>query len=106
EMLRELGVPAVVIGTPRGSGGLPAVWNDDLAAMRIVVGHLAGLGHRRIARVGGFPRYWYSRLRTEAFGEVAAAAGLEALSVASDYTAEHGADATRELVSASGTAPT
>jgi DNA-binding LacI/PurR family transcriptional regulator len=98
-MLRELGVPAVVIGTPRGSGGLPAVWNDDLAAMRIVISHLAGLGHKKIARVGGFPRYWHSRLRTEAFGEVAAAAGLEAVSVASDYTAEHGADATRELLS-------
>jgi DNA-binding LacI/PurR family transcriptional regulator len=106
EMLRELGVPAVVIGTPRGSGGLPAVWQDDLAAMRIVVSHLAGLGHQRIARVGGFPRYWHSRLRTEAFGEVASAAGLEAVSVASDYTAEHGADATRELVSTGGAAPT
>ena len=64
-VLEELRMPAVVIGTPRGSGTLPAVWQDDRAAMEAVVGHLAGLGHRRIARIGGFPRYWHSRLRTD-----------------------------------------
>ena len=57
-------MPAVVIGTPRGSGQLPAVWQDDRAATETVVGYLAGLGHRRIARVGGFARYWHSKLRT------------------------------------------
>lgn len=98
EVLRELGMPAVAVGTPRGSGGLPAVWQDDLAAMRIAIGHLGGLGHRRVARIGGFPRYWHSRLRAQAFDEVTAAAGLEGLPVTSDYTAEHGADATRELL--------
>jgi DNA-binding LacI/PurR family transcriptional regulator len=29
--LEELGMPAVVIGTPRGAGRLPAVWQDDRA---------------------------------------------------------------------------
>jgi DNA-binding LacI/PurR family transcriptional regulator len=98
DVLRELGIPAVVVGTPRGSGGLPAVWQDDVAATRIVIGHLAGLGHRRIARIGGFPRYWHSRLRAEAFRDVAAEAGLEAAGVDADYTAEHGAEATRSLL--------
>jgi DNA-binding LacI/PurR family transcriptional regulator len=97
-VLRELGIPAVVVGTPRGSGGLPAVWQDDVVATRIVIGHLAGLGHRRIARIGGFPRYWHSRLRAEAFSAVTAEAGLEATEVDADYTAEHGAEATRSLL--------
>ena len=97
-VLTELSMPAVVIGTPRGSGQLPAVWQDDRAAMEAVVGHLAGLGHRRIARIGGFPRYWHSRLRTDALAQVAAAAGIEAVSVAADYTAEHGAEATQDLL--------
>jgi DNA-binding LacI/PurR family transcriptional regulator len=96
--LTELGMPAVVIGTPRGSGQLPAVWQDDRAAIEAVVGHLAGLGHRRIARIGGFPRYWHSRLRTDALAQVAAAAGVEAVTVAADYTAEHGAEATQDLL--------
>jgi len=96
--LTELGMPAVVIGTPRGSGRLPAVWQDDRAATEAVVGHLARLGHRRIARIGGFPRYWHSRLRTDALAQVAAAAAIEAVSVAADYTASSGAEATLDLL--------
>ena len=76
-VLEELRMPAVVIGTPQGSGTLPAVWQDDRAGVETVVGYLAGLGHRRIARVGGFARYWHSVLRREAFASVAAAAGLD-----------------------------
>jgi DNA-binding LacI/PurR family transcriptional regulator len=64
----------------------------------MVVSHLAGLGHRRIARVGGFPRYWHSKLRSDAFAQVAAESGLDAISVDADYTAEHGAQATRGLL--------
>jgi len=96
--LEELGMPAVVTGTPRGSGRLPAVWQDDRAATETVVGHLAGLGHRRIARLGGFTRYWHSRLRADALARAAEAAGMEAVSAAADYTAEHGARATRDLL--------
>lgn len=97
-ILEGLHMPAVVLGTPQGAGALPAVWQDDRAGVETVVRHLAGLGHRRIARVGGYPRYWHSRLRTEAFASVAAAAGLEAVSVAADYTAEHGVQATVGLL--------
>src|SRR3984893_5672423 len=97
-VLEELTMPAVVLGAPRGAGTLPAVWQDDEAATRTVIGYLAGLGHRRIARIGGFPRYWHSKLRTDALAEVAGAAGIQAFSVAADYTAEHGAEATRDLL--------
>jgi DNA-binding LacI/PurR family transcriptional regulator len=97
-VLEELHMPAVVVGTPRGSGALPAVWQDDRAGMEAVVGHLAGLGHRRIARVGGYARYWHSVLRGETFASVMEAAGLAALQVEADYTAEHGAQATAGLL--------
>jgi DNA-binding LacI/PurR family transcriptional regulator len=97
-VLEELRMPAVVIGTPQGSGTLPAVWQDDQACVETVVGYLAEQGHRRLARVGGSGRYWHSVLRSEAFESVAAAAGLAAFSVAADYTAEHGAAATIELL--------
>jgi DNA-binding LacI/PurR family transcriptional regulator len=96
--LEKLHMPAVVVGTPRGSGSLPAVWQDDRAAMETVVSHLAGLGHERIARVGGFGRYWHSALRTEAFADIAAAAGLRAESVEADYSTTGGAEATRTLL--------
>jgi DNA-binding LacI/PurR family transcriptional regulator len=98
-ILEELGMPAVVLGSPLGAGNLPAVWQDDSSAMETMVRHLAGLRHRRIARIGGFPQYWHSKLRTDAFASVAAAVGVDAVSVAADYTAEHGAEATADLLS-------
>jgi len=96
--IEKLRMPAVVLGTPRGTGTLPAVWQDDRAAVDLVVGYLAGLGHRRIARVGGLGGYWHSVLRSDAFAAAAEAAGLAAFSVEADYTAEHGAEATAGLL--------
>jgi DNA-binding LacI/PurR family transcriptional regulator len=97
-VLEELNVPAVVIGTTRASGSLPAVWYDNRAATETVISHLAGLGHRRIGRVAGISRYWHTKIRTDAFQEVAAFSGIEVTSVEADYTGEFGARATRELL--------
>jgi DNA-binding LacI/PurR family transcriptional regulator len=91
-------MPAVVIGPPRGSGTLPAVWQDEREVVAAVIEHLAGLGHRRVARVGGLARYWHTALRAEAFADVASAAGMEPVQAEADYTAEHGAEATRDLL--------
>ncbi len=100
-VLRELRMPAVVFGSPRGAGKLPAIWQDDVAAIRTVMDYLTGLGHRRLARVGGYPRYWHTKLRTDAFEKVALQANVDALSVECDYTSEHGADATARLLRSS-----
>jgi DNA-binding LacI/PurR family transcriptional regulator len=97
-VLRELAMPAVVLGSPEGSGGLSAVWTDDVAGARTVVEHLAQLGHRRIARVTGMPDLWHTRIRTDAFLIAAQQAGIEADCVTADYTAEGGADATMALL--------
>jgi DNA-binding LacI/PurR family transcriptional regulator len=96
--LQELRMPAVVFGTPKGAGSLPAVWQDDVAATRTVVEYLAELGHRRLARVSGISRYWHTKLRADALQQVAGAAGLEAVSVAGDGAGEHGARATSDLL--------
>lgn len=96
--IEKLRMPAVVIGTPRGAGSLPAVWQDDRAVVKIVIDYLVAHGHQRIARVGGRATYWHSMLRREAFEAAAAVAGLTAFSVEADYTAEHGAQATVSLL--------
>jgi DNA-binding LacI/PurR family transcriptional regulator len=96
--IEKLRMPAVVIGTPRGAGSLPAVWQDDRAAADIVVGYLAAHGHRRIALVGGRATYWHSVLRRDAFEASAVAAGLTAFAAEADNTAEHGAEATVGLL--------
>jgi DNA-binding LacI/PurR family transcriptional regulator len=97
-VLEELHMPAVVIGTPAGAGSLPAVWQDDAAATRAVVTYLAGLGHRRIARVSGFPRLWHTKIRTDAFDQAAREAGIEAACVEADYTSSGGAAVTARLL--------
>jgi DNA-binding LacI/PurR family transcriptional regulator len=100
-VLEEMHMPAVVIGTPAAAGSLPAVWQDDAAAARSVVGYLTGLGHSKIARVGGIPRFWHTKIRTDAFAEAVRAAGAEPACVEADYTGPGGAEATRLLLSAS-----
>jgi DNA-binding LacI/PurR family transcriptional regulator len=98
-VLEDLRMPSVVIGTPLGAGSLPAVWQDDGAATRAVVEYLTGLGHTRLARVTGIPRFWHTKIRTDAFLAAAQEAGAQALCVEADYTGEHGAAATRRLLS-------
>jgi DNA-binding LacI/PurR family transcriptional regulator len=100
-VLEELRMPAVVIGTPAGAGSLPAVWQDDAAAAGAVVQYLAGLGHRRIARVTGIPRFWHTRIRTDAFLDAARACGVQGVLLKGDYTGENGAAATRQLLQGS-----
>jgi DNA-binding LacI/PurR family transcriptional regulator len=91
----------VVIGTPAGAGSLPAVWQDDAAATRAVVEYLAGAGHRRIARVTGIPRFWHTKIRTDAFHDAARTVGVDAVLMEGDYTGENGAAATRQLLHSS-----
>jgi DNA-binding LacI/PurR family transcriptional regulator len=98
ELLKELGLPAIVIGGPQGLAGLPGVWNDDVAAERAMVEYLAALGHRRIARVAGLPELWHTVVRTEAFEAVTAELGVASITVTTDYSGEQGARATRSLL--------
>ncbi|RKN49414.1 LacI family DNA-binding transcriptional regulator [Micromonospora endolithica] len=98
--LEELGLPAVVIGGPGGTGQLASVWSDDAAALVETVEYLTALGHRRIARVGGLPDLLHTEIRTEAFARVCRRLDLpDAVTVPSDYTGEEGARATRRLLS-------
>ena len=96
--LERLGVPAVVVGGPRGVGGLPAVWIEDDSEVSEVVRYLARLGHRRIARVAGISGLSYTEARGEAFARVASELKLSAYVLSTDYTKESGASATRQLL--------
>ena len=52
-LLEDLGLPAVTLNRPESASPFPAVCLDDRPGITAAVGHLAGLGHRRIAHVGG-----------------------------------------------------
>ncbi|MFM9608775.1 LacI family DNA-binding transcriptional regulator [Streptomyces niveiscabiei] len=97
----RLGMPVVAVGHPSLAGSLTAVWTDDAAAMREAVRYLAALGHRRIARVGGAAELGHTATRATAFDAAARELGLAgARQVATDYSGEAGARATRAMLTA------
>ncbi|WP_327107617.1 LacI family DNA-binding transcriptional regulator [Nonomuraea glycinis] len=104
--LKELGLPAVVIGHPAAAGSLTPVWSDEAVPVRETVEYLAALGHRGIARVAGLPDLVHTVLRDQAFTAACQDLGLDRHTIMhTDYTGEEGARATRRLVS-SPTRPT
>lgn len=76
--LREKGVPFVTHG--RTSAQAHHAWFDidNLGAFRHVVAHLVGLGHRRMAFLGGPARFNFISQRIEGFRAGLTAAGLAA----------------------------
>ncbi len=79
--LARLDLPAVLLGDPAFTGGLPTVWVDEAATAREVVGHLAGLGHRRIARIAASGRLAHSAVRNRAMTAAVEDLGLPPLRV-------------------------
>lgn len=97
--LRRHGLPAVLIGGPEGTGGLPHVWSDDVNAVGEVVEYLAGLGHRSIARVSGPAHLLHTTRRDLAYTAAGYRTGLgRPTTVRTDYSAEQSARATRALL--------
>jgi LacI family transcriptional regulator len=74
---------------------------DDEAGARLATEHLLGLGHRRIAMVGGLPQSYTAGRRVTGFQEAMAAAGLPVPATAVTrlgYYPKDGRQALRRLV--------
>ncbi|GAP50414.1 LacI family DNA-binding transcriptional regulator [Streptomyces azureus] len=100
-LVERLGLPVVAVGHPSLTGGLTSVWTDDATAVTEAVRYLAALGHRRIARVGGAAALGHTAIRTAAFDEAAGELALTgAWQVATDFSGDAGARATRSLLAA------
>ncbi|MFI7018506.1 LacI family DNA-binding transcriptional regulator [Streptomyces sp. NPDC050164] len=100
-LVERLGLPVVAVGHPSLTGGLTSVWTDDATAVTEAMRYLAALGHRRIARVGGAAALGHTAIRTAAFDEAAGALALAgAWQVATDFSGDAGARATRSLLTA------
>jgi DNA-binding LacI/PurR family transcriptional regulator len=99
DALVRLGLPAVVIGGPVEGRALPAVWHDEASVVVEAVRYLSALGHTRIARVTGVAGFVHTAQRDEGFRRVMREIGLLPELIATDYTPESGARATRKLLS-------
>jgi DNA-binding LacI/PurR family transcriptional regulator len=112
-VLRELGLPAVLVGAgseapggeaPGGEAGgaeeaaMPVVRTDDAGPVREALAHLLDLGHRRIARISGPANLLHTRARTEALAEGCREVGIEPVVVEGDYSDESGAKLTAALL--------
>lgn len=97
-LLTALGLPAVFVGNPAFSSGFTTVWTDDATATREAVDQLVALGHRRMARVGGWPQLAHVAIRNGAFNAALARHGLRGTIVQSDFTAEDGRRSTHALM--------
>lgn len=100
-LLRSLSATAVALGPAPGASPVPAVTLDDESALEQVLDHLAGLGHRRIARVTSAPGLMHSRQRDRALN---AAARLRGLTVRTLTWDESAADPVGQLLAARGNA--
>ncbi|MFF9813164.1 LacI family DNA-binding transcriptional regulator [Streptomyces sp. NPDC014006] len=91
-------LPVVVAGAREPVlPGVDVVAGDDEQGARLAVEHLIGLGHRRIAHVGGHGAV--SELRRNGYASALAAHGLEQLVERGDLTEEGGYRATVRLLS-------
>ncbi|MEU4606552.1 LacI family DNA-binding transcriptional regulator [Kribbella sp. NPDC023972] len=98
-LLRKLGVPAVLVGDPSLADGMACVWTDGTSAMTAAVEHVASLGHRSVARVAGTPEHGHVWIRDQAFAAASRRLHLDVQVRHTDFSAEGGAAATRELLS-------
>ena len=96
--LEEIGLPALVVGGPGHHGALPSVYVDDAHATRLLVDHLAALGHTRIARVAGDEVFLHTLLRDSAFEERCRELGLTGLDQPAGFGARGAEIATAALL--------
>ena len=93
------GLPVVLLGS--AVTGHAAVTIDNQAGAAAMVGHLAGLGHRRIALVSGAPVNTDAQARRAGYRRAVAEGGLDAdpaLVVDGDFTEQSGWAAGRALL--------
>jgi DNA-binding LacI/PurR family transcriptional regulator len=91
------GVPTVSVGRPLDRPAVDVVRSADIEALRLLVDHLAGLGHTRIAHVDGGDLYLPAE-RVRGYRRAMKAHGLEPLVLPGGETLEAGTSVGAELV--------
>jgi LacI family transcriptional regulator len=96
------GIPVVAVDPHTGPVGVPTVDADNYSGAVTATQYLLGLGHRRIAFLGGRPDLESARLRENGFRDAMARAGVpvdEDLVVVGGFRAETAEGPARELLS-------
>jgi DNA-binding LacI/PurR family transcriptional regulator len=91
--------PTVTVGRDMRESSLDCVVNDDFSGAEMVVEHLAGLGHERIAHVSGGSGAG-AAARRKGYEQAMRRLGLDSRVVYGEYTDEGGYWGTRKLLGA------
>ncbi|HSV81622.1 MAG TPA: LacI family DNA-binding transcriptional regulator [Ramlibacter sp.] len=99
QAVAERSLAAVLVNRGRGERRFSSVVNDDRESVRLVLEHLASLGHTRIGHISGPLASSTGRARRDAFVELAPGFGIQKPIVveATAFTLPAGAAAAREL---------
>jgi LacI family transcriptional regulator len=103
------GLPTVILNTAPTIGAAAAVTVDNMGGTRLVVHHLAALGHRMVAFVCGPSHNADAAARLRGYRTAMRAAGLtvdESFVLRGDFTEQGGWQAARELIASDGPRPT
>jgi LacI family transcriptional regulator len=76
--VRDWGLPLVLVTRDVPGSGVDFAGHADRRAFAAMARHLVGLGHRRIAFVGGDPRTTTARERVAGYADALAEAGIDA----------------------------
>lgn len=100
DLMREVGLPAVLIGTPWKPGVVDYIDADPPnAGIPESVEHLVEFGHRRIAYIGGPSEFVLPNIRRSAFEDTLNRLGLSPLSVINtEYSPTAAAEETARLL--------
>jgi len=99
DFLERLGMPAVTLNRVNGPSPFPAVTLDDEQGTNEAVEYLVGLGHKRIAYVGGPEIYLHSTRRRLAWRGTLELHGLPpSIFIETDFSASGGARATSKVL--------
>jgi LacI family transcriptional regulator len=99
--LKEADIPIVAVATAMPQESVTSVRIDDYQAARAMSRYLLDLGHRRIGFIEGDPSHTPAVLRTKAFFDTMAEAGIEVpdnLVVQGMFTYRSGLEAARQLL--------
>jgi len=96
-LMRDLGMPTVVVGPP-DDDDLMTVWTDDDQAMRAAVDFLASRGRSSILHVGGPETMRHSNFRRSAFIDRCSELGITWSVATGDYSRASGHECAREAL--------
>lgn len=99
ELLVQLGLPAVVIGSHTSDPGHPStIWLDDSHVAHSLFDYLSALGHRSIVYVTGPAEFQHTRLRAEVLTGLAAR-GVTGEVIETDFSPAAATATMRQLLS-------